>query len=129
MVKAHIGPSKSRIAFALRSSRQAQPPGETESLPAAASPSRPKKVVRARPVSNRRRAARDHAFAVCRVMTENGPLQEGVIVDISQTGARVRFKSRCRLPETLRIIAPRIKLDRTAHVVWQDINDAGLHFD
>jgi hypothetical protein len=129
MVKSHGGPSKTRIAFALRPTAKGQAPGPKASASGVASPSRPKANTWVGGERNRRRAGRDYAFAICRVMTENGQLQEGVIVDISETGARVRFKSRCRLPETLRIIAPRIQLDRTASLVWQDLNDAGIHFD
>jgi len=49
-------------------------------------------------------------------------------MDISDTGARVRFFHRGVMPDTVRIIAPRLRLNRRARVVRRDETDIGLQF-
>jgi len=75
-----------------------------------------------------RRAVRKDIWCVCRIVTENAVLREAVIVDISKTGAHVRFHQRGLLPPMVRIKAGRIGLNRMARVAWQSMTDAGLEF-
>ncbi len=76
----------------------------------------------------KRRAGRDDTYVECLVSTGGHHTERGVIVDISETGARVRFSHRSTLPSTVRIKALRLQLDRPAKVVWQDFNEVGLKF-
>ncbi len=55
-------------------------------------------------------------------------MREGVVIDVSKTGTRVRFRSRGTLPRIVRVKAFRIGLNRFARVVWQTTFDAGLEF-
>jgi hypothetical protein len=81
-----------------------------------------------RPLSEKRRIARKDLWCVCLIETKGGEKREGVIIDVSKTGARVRFRSRGKLPRVVRIKASRIGLRRFARVVWQSTFDAGLEF-
>ncbi len=81
-----------------------------------------------RPETNKRRGERRELWCICSVETKGGEKREGVIVDISKTGARVRFRSRGTLPSVVRVKASRIGLKRFARVIWQSAFDAGLEF-
>ena len=81
-----------------------------------------------RPMSNKRRGPRKDLWCVCSVETKGGEIREGVIVDISKTGARIRFRSRGTLPRVVRVKASRLGLKRFARIVWQSAFDAGLEF-
>jgi len=89
-------------------------------------PTRPAPIVR--PQSNNRRGPRKGVWCVCAIETRGGEVREGVIIDISKTGARIRFRSRGTLPQVVRIKASRIGLSRFARVVWQSEFDAGIEF-
>jgi len=91
-------------------------------------PIAPKPVPVLRPAENKRRGPRKDLWCVCAVETKGGETREGVIVDISKTGARIRFRSRGRLPGVIRIKASRIGLKRFARVIWQSAFDAGIEF-
>lgn len=75
-----------------------------------------------------RRALRKGTWCVCQIMTREGAVREGVILDVSQTGARIRFRDRGELPRIVKIKASRIGLHRFARVVWQRTPDAGIEF-
>ena len=81
-----------------------------------------------RPQINNRRGPRKGVWCVCSIETRGGEVREGVIIDVSKTGARIRFRSRGTLPQVVRIKASRIGLSRFARVVWQSEFDAGLEF-
>lgn len=81
-----------------------------------------------RPMTNKRRGDRKDLWCICSVETKGGEVREGVIVDISNSGARIRFRSRGMLPRVVRIKASRIGLKRFARVIWQSAFDAGLEF-
>lgn len=76
----------------------------------------------------KRRTKRDQSYVECLILTSGRNIERGVIVDFSQTGAKVRFNTRATLPDTVRVKAVRLKIDREARVVWQDFNEAGLKF-
>ena len=81
-----------------------------------------------RPDVNKRRGPRRDLWCVCSVESKGGEKREGVIVDISKTGARIRFRTRGTLPGVVRVKASRIGLKRFARVIWQSTFDAGLEF-
>ena len=91
------------------------------------SSSAPIPVVRPQP-ANKRRGPRKGIWCVCSIYYEGGEVREGIILDVSKTGARVRFRSRGSLPTIVKIKASRIGLNRFARVVWQSTFDAGLEF-
>ncbi|MES1156605.1 MAG: PilZ domain-containing protein [Alphaproteobacteria bacterium] len=51
-----------------------------------------------------------------------------VIIELSESGARIRYANRVDLPSRLRICEPTLKLNRWARVVWQRDCLAGLEF-
>ena len=81
-----------------------------------------------RPMIDHRGAPRKGVWCVCQVMTREGAIREGIILDVSKTGARIRFRDRGELPDIVKIKASRIGLHRFARVVWQRSPDAGLEF-
>ena len=81
-----------------------------------------------RPMVDQRGALRKGTWCVCQIMTREGAVREGVILDVSATGARIRFRDRGELPRIVKIKASRIGLNRFARVVWQRIPDAGIEF-
>lgn len=81
-----------------------------------------------RPRSEKRRGERKGIWCVCSVLNEAGQAREGIILDVSKTGVRVRFRSRGTLPRVVKIKASRIGLNRYARVVWQSTFDAGFEF-
>jgi len=81
-----------------------------------------------RPMRDNRRAQRKGIWCVCSVYAETGAVREGIILDVSKTGARIRFRNRGTLPPIVKIKASRIGLNRFARVVWQTTFDAGLDF-
>lgn len=93
---------------------------------AKAKPVAPIPVVR--PQVNKRSAIRKGVWCVCQIVSRDGAIREGVILDISATGVRVRFRDRGELPDLVKIKASRIGLNRFARVVWQRTPDAGLEF-
>ncbi len=74
------------------------------------------------------RARREEAWAPCQITWPLGPVIEGILMDHSETGARVRFRHRGVMPTEIRLICPRLRIDRMASVVRRDTTDIGLHF-
>lgn len=90
-----------------------------------------------RPVSEieqERNSERDPKWCVCVVTSveetteQRQSVREGIILDAGSAGARVRFRSKSRLPGEVTIKASRIGLERVARVIWQDEFDAGLAY-
>ncbi len=84
--------------------------------------------------THKRSGERNPKWCVCVVNSLDGTshqsqiVREGIVLDAGTTGARVRFRSKSKLPNTVSIKASRIGLNRTARVIWQDQFDAGLAF-
>lgn len=112
--------------FANRSAK-AQPAVDLSRISQAASPVASSHLYVAS-TNDHRKAPRKGAWCVCSVKAINSESREGVILDVSATGARVRFDRRGTLPQQVTIKAGRIGLRRNARVVWQDLYDAGLEF-
>lgn len=81
-----------------------------------------------RPRRENRRAPRKGIWCVCNIYSQSGAVREGIILDVSASGARIRFRNRGTLPPIVKIKASRIGLNRFARVVWQTAFDAGLEF-
>lgn len=81
-----------------------------------------------RPRRELRRGVRKGIWCVCSIYFESGEVREGIILDVSKTGARIRFRSKGEMPQVVKIKASRIGLNRFARVVWQSTFDAGLEF-
>lgn len=94
----------------------------------AASSTTPVAIPVLRPRSEQRKAARKGVWCVCTIYYTGGEQREGIILDVSKTGARIRFRSRGTLPPVVKIKASRIGLNRFARVAWQTTFDAGLEF-
>ncbi|MEO0467089.1 MAG: PilZ domain-containing protein [Pseudomonadota bacterium] len=76
----------------------------------------------------RARAPRESAWATCRLTWSGGPGDQGVLLDISQTGARVRFNHRPGLPQFVRLDINTMSVSVDAEVVRVDGVDVGLRF-
>lgn len=68
------------------------------------------------------------AYKVASVTFPTGYVRRGVVVDLSATGARMRFSQRGALPDRVRVKIAGIAGDRLAEVVWQEDSDAGIRF-
>lgn len=81
-----------------------------------------------RPQSEKRRGERKGVWCVCSLYSQDGATWEGIILDVSKSGARIRRRARGTLPRIVKIKASRVGLNRFARVVWQTAFDAGLEF-
>jgi hypothetical protein len=81
-----------------------------------------------RPQTEKRKGERKGVWCVCSLYSEDGATWEGIILDVSMSGARIRRRTRGTLPRIVKIKASRIGLNRFARVVWQTTFDAGLEF-
>ncbi len=77
---------------------------------------------------NKRRSARSPRWAECVVTYPGGYRREGVVLDLSATGARVRFRSQSNMPEWVLVTIAKLDIERRAQVVWQTDHECGLHF-
>ncbi|MEL6829775.1 MAG: PilZ domain-containing protein [Pseudomonadota bacterium] len=74
------------------------------------------------------RAPRSETWAVLSAKFQTGEVREGVIVNLSKTGARIRFHTRAAVPAKMIIKCPRYRLHRPARLVWQSGFDIGVQF-
>jgi len=73
------------------------------------------------------RKERAATWADCEISWDGGS-EHGILMDVSETGARVRFAHRGILPRHVRIAVPRLGLKRPVEVVRVDGSDVGLRF-
>jgi len=88
----------------------------------------PEEEIAEEPVEHRS-TDRVGTFKVVHVTYPTGYVRRGIIVDISPTGARVRFSQRGELPERVDVKIEGVPGTRQAEVVWQETHDAGLRFE
>jgi len=81
----------------------------------------------AKPVYDRA-TPRVDTWSVGQVILASGQMRECVLIDLSETGARIRFRTRGMLSGIVNLKASRHQVDRAARVVWKDMYDAGLEF-
>ena len=74
------------------------------------------------------RAERSNSFMEVYVITEYGYKRQGVALDVSDTGARIRFHTSESMPPRIRLKIPKLKIDRSADVVWHKGIDVGVRF-
>lgn len=74
------------------------------------------------------RADRAQTWAVCYVFDPYGDRVEGIIVDFSSSGARIRFRHRTTFAGRVRIQCPKLRLDHLAEIVRNDVYDLGVQF-
>ncbi len=75
-----------------------------------------------------RASDRAGTYKVVSVAYPSGYVRKGVVVDLSPTGARVRFSQRGELPPVVELRITGISGVKKASVVWQENHDAGLKF-
>lgn len=73
------------------------------------------------------RATRSPVYREASVIYESGHKRRGIILDYNETGVRLRFPTRERLPDHLTLEAKALKMVGPVRVVWQDGMEAGLH--
>lgn len=74
------------------------------------------------------RPQRKDAFMEMVVVTEAGDRMKGIALDVSKTGARIRFQTTAALPSRIRLKIPKLKFDRDVDVIWRKGVDAGVKF-
>ncbi len=74
------------------------------------------------------RADRTQTWAVCYVIDPQGDRVEGIMIDYSSSGARIRFRHRTAFAERVRLQSPKLRLDRLAEIVRNEVYDIGVRF-
>jgi len=67
-------------------------------------------------------------WAPCTLFWEPGGHLRGVCIDISDTGARIRFIGRPHLPKELRLVSAQLGLNRACRLVRSDAQEAAFQF-
>lgn len=79
-----------------------------------------------------RQHERENIWCVCYVYAQEfgrEVVREAILLDRSETGVRLRCRSRTLFPDQVRIRAPRLGLDVMARTVWQKGFDTGIAFE
>ncbi|MEL7055859.1 MAG: hypothetical protein AAGL09_05980 [Pseudomonadota bacterium] len=79
-----------------------------------------------------RQQERTNVWCVCYVYAQEfgrEVVREAIMLDRSETGVRLRCRSRTPFPDKVRLRAPRLGLDIMARTVWQTGFDTGLAFE
>lgn len=102
------------------------PPISQERLSAALRTSAPNDLAKA----TRRgpRANRESTWATCVLVWEPKGREEGVCVDISATGARIRFRNKVMVPARFHFVSAKLGINTPAEFVRQDGNDVAIRF-
>lgn len=74
------------------------------------------------------REERINSWKVAKVFSTFGYSVEGVVLDHSSTGLRLRFRTIESLPELVHVRVSDLKIDVTARIVWTDHSDIGVEF-
>lgn len=77
-----------------------------------------------------REAERENAYSEAIVQTRHGQEKRGVLIDISETGARIRFVSAdgVVVDDVIRVLVPLKRIKRVATIRWKDKTDIGVRF-
>lgn len=75
-----------------------------------------------------RRAEREGSYRVAKITYPSGYVRKGIVVDLSATGARIRFSERGELPDRVTLRIQGLSGLRDAEKVWQETHDAGVRF-
>ncbi len=71
---------------------------------------------------------REDVFADAMIRTTIGQKKQGVVLDVSHCGARLRLVSADSLTERVQLEIPRLQLKRLARVRWRTRTDVGLEY-
>ena len=84
----------------------------------------------AQPTRTRRlpRSDRQSTWATCVLVWEPKGREEGVCVDISGTGARIRFSHKVFLPSRFHFVSSKLGINSPAEFVRQDGYDVAIRF-
>ncbi len=74
------------------------------------------------------RADRKSTWATCVLVWEPKGREEGVCVDISETGARIRFRNKVTLPEEFFFVSSKLGINFPAEFIRQDGTDVAIRF-
>lgn len=74
------------------------------------------------------RANRESTWATCVLVWEPKGREEGVCVDISVTGARIRFRNKVIVPARFFFVSAKLGINSPAEFVRQDGNDVAIRF-
>lgn len=80
------------------------------------------------PNIDERQLERRRVSCPCKLFSENKLIRSALIVDITKSGVRVKFRVKGTLPRYLHIEAESLGLKRRVRVIWQDSHSAGLQF-
>ncbi len=75
-----------------------------------------------------RMAERKDVFADILLKTSAGLKKTGIILDLSDCGARLRFVSADCMSEQVLVQVPRLRLKRVGRVRWKTRTDVGVEF-
>ena len=77
-----------------------------------------------------RESERENAYAEAIVQTRYGQEKRGVLIDISESGARIRFVSADGVlaGDTIRVLVAMKRIKRVGKVRWKDKTDIGVRF-
>ncbi len=75
-----------------------------------------------------RMADRKDVFADAVLNTSIGEKKQGIVLDMSQCGARLRFVTADSVSEGVQVEIPRLRLKRRARVRWKTRTDLGIEF-
>lgn len=78
--------------------------------------------------SQTKRANRANSFMEVSVITAHGYKRQGVAIDVSDTGARLRFHTAESMTAPIRIKIPKLKMDCSADIIWHNGVDVGVRF-
>lgn len=74
------------------------------------------------------RAGRANSFMEVTVITHHGYKRKGVAIDVSKTGARLRFHTAESMESPIQLKIPKLKMDCAAEIVWHKGVDVGVRF-
>lgn len=104
------------------------PPVSKERLSAATRTPAPSDQPAAQLIRRRPRADRQSTWATCVLVWEPQGREEGVCIDISETGARIRFRNKVFLPAEFHFVSSKLGLNVRAEAVRQDGYDISIRF-
>jgi hypothetical protein len=78
--------------------------------------------------AGKRKSPREKVWAACRLIWPPNGHADGVCIDVSNTGARIRFSHKIIVPGRLTLICARLGLNRECEIIRQDGFDAVVRF-
>lgn len=93
--------------------------GQSSELQATTEPEEP---------TEHRATDRAGVYRVVSVTYPSGYVRKGIVVDLSPTGARLRFSQRGELPDQVELRIEGRAGTQRGEIVWQETHDAGIRF-